>query len=157
MEKWEVQEKILDMLPQISFFGGADEEELDQIMEYVDEVESEAGTYIYREGDPPGDLYILLEGRMEFFILEEKVAEGNPGILFGMTATIGIQKQLVSALAKTDVKLAVISRKLFMTMCKKNPELFGKVILNVARDLARDLKFMREYVKEHRSCGGKKY
>ncbi len=154
MEKWEIQEKILDMLPQISFFGGADEDEMDEIMEYVDEVEVEAGTYIYREGDPPGDLYILIEGRMEFSILEEKVAEGEPGILFGMSATIGIQKQLVSALAKTDVKLAVISRKLFMTMCKKNPELFGKIILNIARDLARDLKFLREYVMEHKRCTG---
>lgn len=154
MEKWEIQERILKMLPQISFFGGADEDELDQIMEYVDEVEVEAGNYIYREGDPPGDLYILLEGEMEFYILEEKVARGEPGILFGMSAAIGIQKQLVSALAKTDVKLAVISKRLFMTMCKKNPELFGKVILNVARDLARDLKFLREYVKEHKkSCG----
>jgi len=152
MDKWEVQDKIVNMLPQISFFGGADEEEVDQIMEYVDEVEAEAGSYIYREGDPPGDLYILLEGRMEFSILEERVAEGEPGILFGMTATIGIQKQLASALAKTDVKLAVISKRLFMTMCKKNPELFGKVILNVARDMARDLKFLREYVKEHKRC-----
>ena len=71
MDKWEVQDKIVNMLPQISFFGGADEEEVDQIMEYVDEVEAEAGSYIYREGDPPGDLYILLEGRMEFSILEE--------------------------------------------------------------------------------------
>ena len=70
-----------------------------------------------------------------------------------MSAAIGIQKQAVSALAKTDVKLAVISKKLFMTMCRRNPELFGKIILNVARDLARDLKFLKEYVQEtQRKC-----
>lgn len=148
MEKAEIQNIIQGMLPEISFFGGANEEEISQIMEYVYEENVDAGKYIYREGDPPGDMYILLDGEMEFFILDEKIASGGKGILFGMSAAIGIQKQLVAARAKTDVKLAVISKKLFMTMCEKNPKLFGKIILNVARDLARDLKFLKGYVEE---------
>ena len=150
MKRSEIQEIIFEMLPQISFFGGADREEMLQIMEYIEDEIFDAGEYVYEEGDPPGDLYIILDGKMEFFILGEKIATGEKGLLFGMSATIGIQKQLVSALAITDVKLAVISKKLFMTMCERNPKLFGKIVLNVARDLARDLNFLRDYVEETR-------
>lgn len=148
MKRLEIQDIIQEILPEISFFGGANEEEISQIMEYVYEENIDEGKYIYKEGDPPGDMYILLEGELEFFILDEKIASGVKGILFGMSAAIGIQKQLVAARAKTDIRLAVISKKLFMTMCEKNPKLFGKIILNIARDLARDLNFLKEYVEE---------
>ena len=151
MESAELQEEIFELLPQISFFGGIAKGELSSILEYIHERKIEAGDYVYREGDPSGDLYILLSGELEFFILDEKVAHSRQGILFGMTATIGIQKQLVSVRAKTNVKLAVISKKLLMEMRKVNPELFGKILLNVARDLARDLKFLRDYVQTHKS------
>ncbi len=53
-------------------------------------------------------------------------------------------------MAKTDIKLAVISKSFFMEMSKKDPKLFVKIILNVARDLARDLKFLRDYVEKQK-------
>jgi len=150
MDDVKLQEVILDILPQISFFGGITKSELSQLMEYIHETDISQGEYVYREGDPPGDLYILLDGEVDFFILDEKVAESKRGVLFGMSAAIGIQKQMVSALAKKDLELAVISKKLFHQMRKKNPELFGKITLNIARDLARDLKFLRDYVEQHK-------
>jgi len=146
----ELEKNIFNIVPQLSFFGGISHEEIGNIMEYIHEENIEAGNYVYKEGDSPKNIYIILEGEMEFFILEEKIADGNIGFLFGTSATIGIQKQLVSAMAKTDIKLAVISKKFFIEMNKKNPELFVKIVLNVARDLARDLNFLKRYVKKQK-------
>ena len=151
MKKKELEKMIFNIVPQLSFFGGTSHEEVHNIIEYIQEEEVKAGNYVYREGDAPENLYILLEGEMEFFMLEEKIAHGETGLLFGTSATIGIQKQLVSAMAKTDIKLAVISKSFFIEMSKKDPKLFVKIILNVARDLARDLKFLRDYVEKQKS------
>jgi CRP-like cAMP-binding protein len=151
MERKELEKIIFNIVPQLSFFGGASSEEVHNIIDYIHEEEVEAGNYVYREGDSPENLYILLEGEMDFFMLEEKIAHGETGLLFGTSATIGIQKQLVSALAKTDIKLAVISKSFFREMSEKNPKLFTKIILNVARDLARDLKFLRDYVEKRKT------
>jgi CRP-like cAMP-binding protein len=142
---------IFDIVPKLSFFGGASKEDISSIMEYINEVTAEAGEYIYKEGDSPTNLYILLEGDIEFFMFDEKIADGELGILFGTSATIGIQKQMASARAKTNVKLAVIPKKFFLDLSKNNPELFTKIIFNVARDLARDLKFLRDYVGKQKN------
>ncbi|OQY41477.1 MAG: hypothetical protein B6227_04970 [Fusobacteriia bacterium 4572_74] len=149
MGKKQLEKLIFNIIPQLSFFGGISHEEIYHIIEYIHEEKVKAGSYVYKEGDSPENIYILLEGKMEFFISDEKIADGEIGILFGTSATIGIQKQLVSAMAKTDIKLAVISKTFFMEMRKKNPELFLKIILNVARDLARDLNFLKDYVKKN--------
>ena len=150
MLKEKLEKKIFDIVPQLSFFGGISHEEIGNILKYIHEEKVEAGNYVYKEGDSPKNIYILLEGEMEFFIFDEKIASGEVGLLFGTSATIGIQKQLVSAMAKTDIKLAVISKTFLIEMNEKNPELFIKVILNVARDLARDLTFLKKYVKKQR-------
>lgn len=150
MGEKELKEKIFDIVPQLSFFGGTSNEEIHHVMEYIHEEEVKAGSYVYKEGDSPEKTYILLEGEMEFFILDEKIADGEVGLLFGTSATIGIQKQLVSAIAKTDIKLAIISKTFFLEMRKKNPQLFTKIILNVARDLARDLVILKDYVKKNK-------
>ncbi len=141
MKKKELEKLILNVVPQLSFFGGTSEEEIQNILEDIHEEEVEAGTYVYSEGDSPESLYLLLE---------EKIAHGEVGLLFGTSATIGIQKQLVSAKAKTDIKLAVISKRFFIEMSEKDPKLFLKIILNVARDLARDLKFLRDYIEKQK-------
>ncbi|UUV18384.1 cyclic nucleotide-binding domain-containing protein [Fusobacteria bacterium ZRK30] len=151
MKKNELEKEIFKIVPQLSFFGGTSHEEIHNIMEYIHEEKVEAGNYVYREGDSPENIYILLEGEMDFFILEEKIAHGEVGLLFGTSATIGIQKQLVSAMAKTDIKLGVIAKSFFIEMSEKDPKLFVKIILNVARDLARDLKFLKDYVKKQKS------
>ena len=152
MAEKELEKVIFNIVPKLSFFGGTSKEEIYNIIEYIHEETIKAGEYIYKEGDSPHSLYILLEGEVKFYIFGEKIADSEIGLLFGTSATIGIQKQMVSAKAITDVKLAVISKKFFLDMSKKNPELFTKIILNVARDLARDLKFLRDYVKENRNC-----
>ena len=150
MGKNELEKIIFNIVTKLSFFGGASKEEIQDIIEYIHEEKIEAGDYVYKEGDSPENIYILLEGEMDFFMLEEKIASGETGLLFGTSATIGIQKQLVSAVAKTDITIAVISKTFFREMSKKNPKLFTKIILNVARDLARDLIFLRDYVEKQK-------
>ena len=151
MAEVEFEKIIFDVVPKLSFFGGASKEDIRSIIEYIHEEEVKSSKFVYEEGDSPESLYILLDGEMEFFMLEEKIASGEVGMLFGTSATIGIQKQLVTAQAKTDIKLAVIPKKFFIELNKKNPELFTKIIFNVARDLARDLKFLREYVEKQKA------
>jgi len=150
MANKEFEKLIFNIIPRLSFFGGTSKEEISNIMEYIHEEKIKAGEYIYKEGDSPENLYILMDGEVEFFMFDEKIAQGELGLLFGTSATIGIQKQLTSALAKTDVKLAVISKKFFLEINKNDPELFSKIILNIARDLARDLNFLREYVRKQK-------
>lgn len=151
-ENKEVRLELQDLLPQISFFGGITKPELEEILEYMYMMRVEKGDYLYREGDSPGDLYIVVDGKMDFFILDELVAKSKLGQLCGMSASIGIQKQVVTAKVVEDLRVAVISKKFFSKIRRGNPELFTKIVLNVARDLARDLNFLRKYVEGTKSC-----
>ncbi len=147
----ELHKDIDNILEEISIFGGMNGLELSELMDYMYEVTIKEGETVYKEGDPPGNLYIVLDGEIDFYMMGELFTKSRVGQTFGISATIGIQKQMVTALVRKEVKLAVISKSFLMKMRKTDKDLFIKVILNISRDLARDLKYMRGYV-ERRQC-----
>ncbi len=61
------------------------------------------------------------------------------GDCFGETAAIGIQPHSASALAVEDTELIVLSRAALLSIFDSDKELFGMLILNIAREACRRL------------------
>ncbi len=148
MDEMRLRDKITELLPKTSLFGGVDSEEIDAFAKTLTERSYSAGENIYEEGGSPGDSYLLLEGDIKLTVSDRRVAKFGPGTVFGVAAPIGIQKQVVTATADTDVVVAVIPKMTFYLLSEENPKLFGKLILNVARDLARAVSGMREIIHD---------
>ena len=146
MSEKELRNKIIELLPKTSLFGGVPREDVDFFIESLVERSYSAGENIFEEGGTPGDSYLLLEGEVKFTMAEKMIAKFEPGRIFGIASPIGIQKQLVTATADTDIVLAVIPKMTLYILEEQKPELFGKIILNEARELARYLKVMKEII-----------
>jgi CRP-like cAMP-binding protein len=66
-----------------------------------------------------------------------------------VVAPLGIQKQLSTARAKTDITLAVIPKMALLKIAEERSELFGRIMFNIARDLARNLIIVKKLLMEH--------
>jgi len=149
MSEDKLKDKIIELLPKTSLFGGVEKVDLDSFIETLSERSYRAGENIFEEGGSPGDSYLLLEGDVKVTVAGRRLSKFGPGSVFGIASPIGIQKQIVTATADTDIVLAVIPKMTLYLLEKDNPRLFGKIILNEARDLARALKGMKDIIMDY--------
>lgn len=150
MSEKEMRYRIIELLPKTSLFGGLAREDIDFFIESLVEKNYSAGEKVFEEGGKPGDSYLLLEGEVEITMAGIVAAKFEPGMIFGIASPIGVQKQIVTATAHTDITLAVIPKMTLYLLEEQRPKLFGKIILNEARDLARHLKTMKDIVLSYK-------
>jgi CRP/FNR family cyclic AMP-dependent transcriptional regulator len=101
------------------------------------------GEFIFRQGDAPSHIRIIRSGRVH--IVEN--VEGTPmelfefktGDCFGETSVLAIQQHTASALAVEDTELLVIPRDKLFHLYHSDPQLFGMLMMNIAREACRRL------------------
>ena len=136
-------ENVLPIVSKISLFGGLSDTQLYAIFRLLETVAYEKGEFIFEAGDEPSDIYIVRTGSVEL-VLD---VEGDPlaeavfgvGECFGETAVIGIERHTASALAKEDTELIVLPRQALFDLWESDKELFGMVMMNIAREACRRL------------------
>lgn len=152
--KSELKNRVFEILPKTGLFGGISIEDVGFLTDLLTESRVNKGEVIFAEGDPPGDSYLLLEGQVEISVHGKPIDTFEEGSVMGVASPIGIQNQLFTATAVTDVVMAVIPTKILYLLAHEKPELFGMIMMNVARDLARGLKVMREVIDIYVSAEG---
>lgn len=141
MEKNNIQfediERILGMASKFSLFGGLGKKQMNIIMDHSDLIKVDKGEYLFKRGDSPREIYIIISGSIAFYLEDKTIMESSVGFSFAEAALIGIQTQVVDAVATADAELLVISKKKLMQLFENDKEVFGILILNIARELAR--------------------
>ncbi len=90
--------------------------------------EAKRGEVIYKEGDSPDNLYIVISGRIKAYTQKQK-EEGDileylyRGTCFGIISLLTGDRHSVTAEVVNDSLLAVISREKFDNFLKKHPNL----------------------------------
>jgi len=127
----------------ISLFGGLSDHQMDVLLPKLKEIFAREGDTVFRQEQLPCNVYIVLSGEV---LLEVAREDGScctmtylPGDCFGETAVIGIQPQLGLAKAEKDSQLLVLSRSCLMDLLSVDKELFGILMMNVAREVSRRL------------------
>jgi CRP/FNR family transcriptional regulator, cyclic AMP receptor protein len=136
-------DEILPILNDISIFGGLTNEQLAAVFAVLERTHYAKGEFVFEEGDPPSDIYIVQKGSVEL-VLE---VDGDylaqtvfpVGHCFGETAVIGIERHTAGAVAKEDTDLIVLPREGLFGLWDTDKELFGMLILNIAREACRRL------------------
>lgn len=131
------REKVTGMLNEITLFGGFEKKNLENLLDNLSEIFIEKGEVIFKKGDSPTDIYIVLEGKAEFFLNGEKFLDIEKGFSMAETAVLGIQKHVFTAIAATDMELLVLSKKKLMELFHEDKDVFSLLVLNMARELAR--------------------
>ena len=108
-----------------------------------------AGEYIFYQGDPGIGLYILVHGEVEITYSDEKgnclrFASFSKGDFFGELALVDGEKRNASAIARTDVRLAVIFKPDLDEFIEKFPKIGIKIMQGISRIVTTRLRKLDE-------------
>lgn len=141
-------ENVLPILNKIAILGGLDDKQLYTVFRMLETEHYKTGEFIFRQGDAPSHIRIIRNGRVR---MVENV-EGTPlelfefktGDCFGETSVIAIQQHTASALAIEDTDLLVVPRDKLFALYDSDPQLFGMLMMNIAREACRRLNKTEE-------------
>lgn len=134
---------LLNLIHKISIFGGLTDDQLQEIFELSFLAELPHKSKLFSPGDSPNYIYILIKGSIKLYITHDNVqyefVSFQIGDCFGEASMVSIEPHSASAICESDCELIVLSRKAFLKLHKTNPDLFSRLILNIARELGRRL------------------
>src|SRR5215813_3283675 len=125
-------------LARVPLFKRLEPHELEHLAEEVDQVNYQAGATIFYEHDRGDALYILEEGNVRIWIMDEDVnevtlAELKPGDFFGELAVLDRGERSSSATAITDIHLHRLSSDDFQKFLTDHPDASIDVICEIAQ------------------------
>lgn len=144
-EKVDLGKSLLAMPP----FSSLGKKYLSLLMNIVHNRSYVSGEYIFYQGDPGIGLYIIREGEVQ---IQRNDSAGNSiqlavfkkGDFFGELALVDGEKRSATALAKTDVRLAVIFKPDLDDFIEKYPKKGIGILQGIAHIIAIRLRHLNE-------------
>lgn len=100
------------------------------------------GELLFREGDPGGTLFVVLEGELEITIRGITMERVGPGGIVGEMAFVDDSPRAASVSALLDSKVAEVPAARFDEIVRKDPA-FARVLLSI---VAERLRKMNRYL-----------
>lgn len=144
------------VLKKIAIFGGFDDDQLYKIFSVLEEARYSRGDLIFKAGEAPTYIYLILKGRVRFQRGTHKIFEFHEGDCMGEEFVIGLQPYSLSAVAMEDVELAIISKKALLDFYETDMELFGHLMINISREISRKLSMTNQLLFECMDKGNPK-
>jgi CRP/FNR family transcriptional regulator, cyclic AMP receptor protein len=80
-----------------------------------------AGEFIFREGDPPRYMYVVLKGEVEVMADERVAGTIHEGQALGILSLLDVSPRLTAARAAGPCKLALLDEKRFRALTEREP------------------------------------
>ena len=136
-------EDVISILDKITIFGGLSERHVVSLFRILKQVSYSTDEYIFKQGTKPSHIYIIRKGSVKIVADVDQTALElivlEVGQCFGETSAIGIMPHTASALAMEETELIVLPRDALLSIFHSDKELFGILILNIAREACRRL------------------
>jgi CRP/FNR family cyclic AMP-dependent transcriptional regulator len=100
----------------------------------------DAGTTIFRAGDPRDHMYAVVEGQVDIFVNGKLVETVEAGGIFGEMALIDAESRTATAVARTDTKVVPVDERRFLFLIQQTPNF----ALHVMRVLSERLRRINE-------------
>ncbi|MGD8305791.1 MAG: cyclic nucleotide-binding domain-containing protein [Ignavibacteria bacterium] len=151
-EKTDLQ-KSLQSIPLFESLGKRD---LTMLLSIIHRRSYLAGEYIFYQGDPGIGLYVIREGEVKIIRSSDNsdeidLATFSKGDFFGELALVDGERRSASALAKTDVKAAVIFKPDLDEFIEKYPRKGIKILNGIAHIIATRLRSLNEDFFSHQN------
>jgi CRP-like cAMP-binding protein len=130
-------------------FEGLSRKDHSQLIKLVHNRQYIAGEYIFAQGDPGIGLYIIREGDVDITYADKagiiiRIASFSRGDFFGELALVDGAKRSASAIAKTDVKLAVIFKPDLDSFIERSPRKGVKILQGITLIVTTRLRQLDE-------------
>lgn len=136
-------DEIYPMIDKISLLGGLNNEELYELFSVSEYGVFKKNDILFHKDDSPNYIYIVLSGQIKVYMTKDNIdyefINISIGDCLGEASLMSIEPHTATAVCAKKTKLILISRKTLFTLHKTKPTLFSKLILNIARELARRL------------------
>jgi CRP-like cAMP-binding protein len=144
-EKTDLQKSLLG----IPLFESLGKRDLSLILSIIHSRSYLAGEYIFYQGDPGIGLYVIRDGEVKIIRSGEDGKEINlatfsKGDFFGELALVDGEKRSASAVAKTDVRAAVIFKPDLDQFIEKYPKKGLKILTGISHIIATRLRLLNE-------------
>jgi CRP-like cAMP-binding protein len=133
-------------LQKYALFGGLKEEQVELVLHHMDERHLESGDLIIREGEPNDRIYFILEGRVSVVTHGKLIIEYGEGDTFGEMEVLDIMPSAADIRALAPTHVLTLSNRNFHHVYKEDLLTFSMLIMNLARDLSRRLRYMNKIV-----------
>jgi CRP-like cAMP-binding protein len=90
---------------------------------------------IFREGDPPRHVYVILSGTVQISIHGKELETVHEGEALGLMAVLDNQPRTITARAKEACELAMLDKKKFRYMVEEIPNFVWYVMEELAHRL----------------------
>jgi len=113
----------------------------------------EPGTVLFREGDPVGPMYVVLEGSARVLVAGHVVEMAGPGTLLGEIALIDDLPRTATVVAIAPCRVLPIGRPEFDLLVREKPEFARHVMKVLVQRLRRMNELFSEMKAAHREAG----
>ena len=129
----------------LSIFDGLGDNALRQLGRELHARELHCGDMVFHQGDPGATCYLVQQGRVRIFVLDEdghelSVRVMGPGDLIGEMALFDNQPRSASAVAMTEARLLILHQGMLRHALREHPDF----ALNLLQTLSKRLRQSNE-------------
>jgi CRP/FNR family cyclic AMP-dependent transcriptional regulator len=133
------------ILREIGLFGALADEVLEHISNILQTMRVEAGGYIFKEGEPAREFYVVLDGEIEVLKKsrsgrDTRVAILGPHDCFGEMSIVDMQPRSATVRALGPARLMRVTTEDMDGLYRHDLKSYTLIVLNIARDLSRRLR-----------------
>jgi CRP-like cAMP-binding protein len=141
-------------LQRYSLFGGLVEEQIEQIIPLLEQETYTPGTDIIVEGTPNDRIRFITEGRVAVIKNGVALLELTEGSTFGEMEVLDVMPSAATIRSLTGVTALSISNKSLREIYQHDIKSFSLMLMNLARDLSRRLRYADEQIAPARQGSG---
>ena len=140
---------LIEILQVIPFFAQLSKRDFSSLLNIIHDRSYVAHEYIFHQGDPGIGLYIIRNGEIRIERKLDKdetvlLAKFKTGDFFGELALVDDEKRSASAIAESDVKLAVIFKPDMDEFITQSPKRAVKILKGISNVIAVRLRQLNE-------------
>jgi CRP-like cAMP-binding protein len=135
-------------LQRYSLFGGILPDKIKQILPHMIDEVFDAGQTIIVEGTPNDKICFIVEGKVAVIKDHITLSELGRGNTFGEMEVLDVMPSVATIRALVPTKTISITNKGLREIHKLDIHSFSLMVMNLARDLSRRLRYMDERAVE---------
>jgi len=129
-------EKVL-LLQNVDILSGIASEQLSFIASIAQETSIQPNWEIYREGDSPDGLYVVVSGSIRIMRGKDEIDRIMPNGAFGVWALFDNEPRLTTSLAMEESQLLFVSRERFFDILSDHVDILEGILKQLAQRLRR--------------------
>jgi CRP/FNR family transcriptional regulator, cyclic AMP receptor protein len=128
----------IELLKSVPLFSQCTRKELAAVAAVADEIDLREGRELTRQGAPGREFFVLIEGEAEVRRNGRKVRTLGDGDFFGEIALVTKRPRTATVVARTPVRVLVVTDRSFRRMIEESPSMQTKVLQALAERLSGD-------------------